>query len=48
MKKNGGIDIKRVKDVNKTLLSKLLWRFGADRGNLWHQVIEEKYGLANC
>lgn len=38
-KRNGGIGIKRIKDVNEALLLKWLWRFGHDNGNLWRQVI---------
>lgn len=46
-KKFGGLGINWIRDMNKTLLSKWLWRFGQELVSLWWQVIANKYDLAN-
>lgn len=44
-KKNGGLGISKVRDVNEALLCKWLWRFVFERDSLWCQVIANKYSL---
>lgn len=34
-KRYGGLGINIIRDVNEALLSKWLWRFGQEKGNLW-------------
>lgn len=46
-KKLGGLGITKIRDMNKALLSKWLWRFGIERDSLWRQVVAEKYGIYN-
>lgn len=43
----GGLDIKRIRDFNRALLTKRLWRFGVEEDNLWRRVIVDKYGMVN-
>lgn len=47
-KRNGGLGIQRIRDANKALLYKWLWRFGHENGSLWREVIASKYGLVNA
>lgn len=47
-KRNGGLGIRRIQEVNIALLSKWLWRSGNEHDNLWRQVIASKYGLVNA
>lgn len=42
----GGLGIRRLRDVNVSLLSKWLWNIGIDDGKLWKRVIFAKYGKA--
>lgn len=44
-KQHGGLGINKVRNINKALLSKWLWRFGPERDNLWRKVIASKYGV---
>ena len=41
---SGGLGIRNLRTFNVALLGKWLWRFGQERGALWRQVIEVKYG----
>lgn len=43
-KEVGGQGVRKIRETNKVLLSKWLWRFWNEEGNLWHRVIVEKYG----
>lgn len=45
LKDEGGLEIRRIIETNKALLSKWLWRFGIKEGSLWRRVIAEKYGM---
>lgn len=42
--KESGLGVRRIREINKTILFKWLWRFGTEEMSLWHQIIEEKYG----
>lgn len=44
---NGGIEIRRIRDANKALLAKWLWRYAVDRDSLWRRMIVKKYGETN-
>ena len=41
---NGGLAVRSLVTINKSLLGKWLWRFGLERDALWRRVIVEKYG----
>ncbi|XP_028101439.1 uncharacterized protein LOC114300778 [Camellia sinensis] len=41
--KQGGLGIKRIKDVNVCLLLKWWWRFASDHESLWKRVLCSKY-----
>ncbi|KAM0043572.1 putative Endonuclease/exonuclease/phosphatase superfamily [Helianthus debilis subsp. tardiflorus] len=47
-KKEGGLGIAKVKDVNVALLSKWAWRFYKERDSLWRKVIEAIHGGKGC
>ncbi|KAL5728306.1 hypothetical protein ACHQM5_001405 [Ranunculus cassubicifolius] len=42
----GGLGVRRLKDVNVSLLSKWLWWFGEGDGKLWRRIIVGKYGCS--
>lgn len=42
-KARGGLGMKRIRDTNKALLMKWLWRFGVE-DSLWCKFIVVKYG----
>lgn len=46
-KKLSGVGITRVREVNKALLTKWLWRFSQEKESLWQQVVAEKHGVIN-
>lgn len=39
----GGLGIRSLKETNKALLAKWLWRFGSEQEALWRRVIAAKY-----
>jgi len=39
-----GLDIIKVRLFNLALLGKWIWRLNSDKGGLWREVIESKYG----
>lgn len=43
-KAHGGLGVGHLKDKNKALLSRWVWRFCTERGSLWHSIISRKYG----
>ena len=43
-KNKGGLGLRKLALLNKTLLGKWIWRFACDKDNLWKQVIMTKYG----
>ena len=43
-KKDGGLDIRNLSSLNKTLFGKWCWRFASKQDSLWKQVIVGKYG----
>ena len=43
-KLKGGLGVKSLSLLNKTLLAKWNWRFANEREALWNQVIRGKYG----
>ncbi|RVX16052.1 putative ribonuclease H protein [Vitis vinifera] len=45
-KAKGGLGVKSLSLLNKTLLAKWNWRLANEREALWNQVIREKYGEA--
>lgn len=40
----GGLGIRSMRELNKALFYKWLWRFGAKRSLIWKQVVSAKYG----
>ena len=44
-KTKGGLGIGRLKEKNKALLFKWLWRFPLEQEKIWLKVIKSKYGL---
>ncbi|RZC85287.1 hypothetical protein C5167_041467 [Papaver somniferum] len=42
--KLGGLGIKSIRMMNKSLLEKWVWRFGEESHSLWHRIIRDKYG----
>jgi len=40
----GGLGIINVRQLNMALLEKWIWRLNLDKGGLWREVIESKYG----
>lgn len=47
-KHHGGIGIRKIREANKALLLKWLWRFRVEDNSLRRQVVVGKYGVANC
>ena len=45
-KKEGGLGIRPLKEMNLALLGKWLWRIGDDSHGLWKQVISSKYDIS--
>ncbi|XP_077215810.1 uncharacterized protein LOC143850444 [Tasmannia lanceolata] len=45
--KNGGLGIRKLREFNRALLGKWLWRFGMEQSSLWVKVIGSKYGFLN-
>ena len=43
-KKQGGLGLGRIKDLNESLLLKWWWRYGSDNGSIWKCVVCSKYG----
>ena len=43
-KKEGGLGIRPLKQMNLALLGKWLWRIGEGLDGLWRHVLERKYG----
>ncbi|KAJ9674856.1 hypothetical protein PVL29_024033 [Vitis rotundifolia] len=43
-KDKGGLGLRKLAVLNKTLLGKWIWRYAHDKNNLWKQVITAKYG----
>ncbi|KAK2651543.1 hypothetical protein Ddye_011399 [Dipteronia dyeriana] len=48
-KANGGLRIGKIRDKNKAMLAKWIWRFGWDENTLWIRVMEREqtYGLTS-
>ena len=54
-KKEGGLEVRGLYNLNKALLSKWLWRLVNEKYSLWRKVISSKFGedpwvgaLARC
>ena len=43
-KERGGLGVKRVKDMNDSLLMKWWWRYGKEENAMWRRIIAGKYG----
>ncbi|KAJ9680648.1 hypothetical protein PVL29_019845 [Vitis rotundifolia] len=43
-KNKGGLSLRKLALLNKTLLGKWIWRFACEKDNPWKQVITAKYG----
>ncbi|XP_028110331.1 uncharacterized protein LOC114308845 [Camellia sinensis] len=41
----GGLGIRKIRDVNKCLLIKWWWRFGSEKDALWKRVIHSRYKM---
>lgn len=46
-KKNGGLGIGSMEDLNKALLAKWFWRYKTEEGSLWVKVIDSIHGKVN-
>ena len=44
-KRNGGLGVERIKDTNRALLAKWVWRFSREDSPLWKRVMCAKYGI---
>lgn len=44
-KSNGGLGIRRLQLVSKSLLCKWLWRFGVEGDNRWRHVVLSRHGV---
>lgn len=44
-KRNGGLGFRRALDINKVLLSKLIWRLHTESDQPWVLLMKEKYRL---
>lgn len=42
-KRSGGLDMRKLSNVNKDLLSKWCWRFACESDFHWKRVISRKY-----
>ncbi|RVW52237.1 LINE-1 reverse transcriptase-like [Vitis vinifera] len=47
-KEEGGLGIRKIDFLNKTLLGKWVWRYAYEKDNLWKKVIGVKYGQEGC
>lgn len=45
--REGGLGMRSIKDHNRALLAKWLWRFGNERDILWRRVVVARFGLAS-
>ena len=43
-KQEGGLGIKKMRDLNMALMAKLGWRLITDTDKLWAKVMHEEYG----
>lgn len=43
---NGGLGFRPIKNMNKALLGKGLWRLGNSSAGLWRRIITAKYGAS--
>jgi len=44
-KREGGLDIKPLRDMNKALQAKWLWRFAREDNTLWKNLVKMKYDV---
>lgn len=42
-KEQGGLGIRRVRDINDFMLAKWWWRYGVEDNSLWKKIIISKY-----
>ncbi|RVW50024.1 Retrovirus-related Pol polyprotein from transposon RE1 [Vitis vinifera] len=47
-KEEGGLGIRKIELLNKTLLGKWVWRYAYEKDNLWKKAIGVKYGQEGC
>ncbi|RVX14343.1 Pyruvate kinase isozyme G, chloroplastic [Vitis vinifera] len=47
-KEEGGLGIRKIDLLNKTLLGKWVWRYAYEKDNLWKKAIGVKYGQEGC
>ena len=40
----GGLVIKDIRTFNEALLGKWIWRMQSEKGGLWREVLDSKYG----
>ena len=43
-KNKGGLSLRKIAMLNRTLLGKWIWKYAYEKDNLWKQVITTKYG----
>lgn len=43
----GDLDLRSIRDLNKALLAKWLWRFGIERDSLWCHVVVDRFGMSS-
>ena len=44
-KRKGGLGVRCLSKLNRTLLGKWSWRFTKEKGTLWKQVVNRKFGV---
>ena len=44
-KERGGLGIRPLRDMNKALKTKWLWRFAKEDNTLWKNMVKIKYGI---
>lgn len=47
-KEEGGLGVKRLRDMNLALITKLGWRYIKEPGLIWTEVLRDKYGKRNA
>lgn len=44
----GGLGVRFIRDHNRVLLVKWLWRFRVEKESLWHEVVVARFGEISC
>lgn len=44
----GGLGVRSIREHNRVLLVKWLWRFGVEQESLWRRVVVARFGEYSC